>query len=443
MKKLYYLLAILWLFAACQNDENFFETSMSASDISFRPVGGGAVMKYKLPADPEIYSIRVRYQDAEGNDMLKVGSYTVDSLVLNGFNEARKGIPVQVTLCDRNDVESAPMYFTFDTEDSGPISFFEYLQVSGGWNGFQLSYDLPYDVDGLAHVFYVGKKPGTQISDTLLMQTITLRKGADTLLFELKQNAAANTVVVRTEDFRGYRVKQEIFTDVPSYTTEKMDISKCAFYAPEELSIEDEEALLGVKYLYDGELKGEKLSMTQFKTFLAGPQALNKDLLVIDLKDQKQVAELRLYAMLNVRDNFPPEPNPYEPDVPKYGPVWGTRYHNKVPCKVTVYTSNNKDDDSSWKRLGHFEQGASIPNDERWCALCATADPNADLLTEDNIDDADPIYMSIFLPAPGELCRYVKIVVEDVFNYDRGTAGNQNPDEYVTFHELEVYTKKN
>ena len=441
MRKLYYLLAIVWLFAACQDDENFFETSMASSDISFRPIGGGAVMKYKLPADPEIYSIRVRYQDAQGNDMLKVGSYTVDSLVLNGFNEARKDIPVQVTLCDRHDVESAPMHFTFDTEDSGPISFFDHLQVEGGWNGFQVSYDLPYDVDGLAHVFYVGKKPGTQISDTILLQTITLNKGADTIAFELKQNSLENTVVVRTEDFRGYRVKQEIFSEVPSYSTEKMDISNCGFLDPENLIIEDEDALLGVKYLYDGELKGEKLTMSQYKTFLAGPRAWNKDLLIVDLKGQKQVAQIRLYGMLFVRDNFPPKPNAYNPNVPKYGPVWGTTYYNKLPCKVSVYTSNDKDDDSSWQRLGHFEQGASIPADERWIERCAGLDYDFEL-TEDQIDDAEPAFLSMFLPAPGELCRYVKIVVEDVFNNIWDTA-DQNEEEYVTFHELEIYTKKN
>lgn len=164
--------------------------------------------------------------------------------------------------------------------------------------------------------------------------------------------------------------------------------------------------------------------------------------MIIDMKEQKQVAELRLYGMLYVRDNFPPEPNQYNPDVPKYGPVWGTRYHNKLPCKVSVYTTNTPEIESSWKRLGHFEQGASIPNNERWCERCATADYKF-LLTEDQIRDAEPAYMSISLPAPGELCRYVKIVVEDVFDYQYGLARNQNPNEYVTFHELELYTKKN
>lgn len=276
MRKLFGLLVMLWLFASCQDDENFFDVSISREAFSFRTVGGGAVMTYKLPADPDIISIRVRYQDAQGNDIMKVGSYTTDSLLLNGFNEARQGIEAAVTLCDKNDVESAPMYFTFDTEDSGPVTFFEHLQVAGGWNGFQISYDLPYDVDGLAHVFYIGVKPGTQISDTILMRTITLTKGADTLAFELKQKSSTNTVVVRTEDFRGYRVKQEIFEDVPSYSTEKMDISKCDFQDPENLHIEDEEALLGVKYLYDGDVIGKKLSMSQYETFLAGPRALKQ-----------------------------------------------------------------------------------------------------------------------------------------------------------------------
>ena len=86
-------------------------------------------MHYKLPSDGDILYIRVRYKDAFGKSMICSGSYACDSLVLLGFNEAQKGVSAQVTLCNNDDLESEPVEVTFDTRDSGPVSFFDHLEV--------------------------------------------------------------------------------------------------------------------------------------------------------------------------------------------------------------------------------------------------------------------------------------------------------------------------
>lgn len=58
-------------------------------------------MRYRLPADPDILSIRVRYQDAFGKEILRTGSYACDSLFLVGFNEARQGVLASITLASK------------------------------------------------------------------------------------------------------------------------------------------------------------------------------------------------------------------------------------------------------------------------------------------------------------------------------------------------------
>ena len=61
----------------------------------------------------------------------------------------------------------------------------------------------------------------------------------------------------------------------------------------------------------------------------------------------------------------------------------------------------------------------------------------------EELEEADPAYLEVVIPASEKRFRYLKIVVEDVFNrtwynWDEG----DNRDEYVTMHELEIYVKK-
>ena len=120
---------------ACSDDDDVFDMSMTQEGIRFTPMPGGAIMHYTLPENENIMNIKVRYKDAHGVDMLRVGSYVADSLTIIGFDEAQTGVPAQVTLADKHGVESEPINVTFDTQDSGPIEFFKSVEVSSGWNG--------------------------------------------------------------------------------------------------------------------------------------------------------------------------------------------------------------------------------------------------------------------------------------------------------------------
>lgn len=167
MKKLVYIWLAVWSLWSCQKDEAYFDVLVPADGLTFSPVEGGAVMHYRLPADEEVYGIRVRYKDAFGRDMIRTGSYACDSLLITGFNEARKGVKAFVTLCNRNDVESEALEVTFDTRDSGPIAFINNLEVVSGWgNGFVLTYNLKEDLKGMVNLFYVGEDPKTKQPDT-------------------------------------------------------------------------------------------------------------------------------------------------------------------------------------------------------------------------------------------------------------------------------------
>lgn len=441
---------MFWGIFSCSDDKFYFEESIPVENLSFRPIPGGAVMYYKLPSSTDILYIRVRYKDAFGQDMICSGSYACDSLILLGFNEERKGVPALVTLCNNNDVESEPIEVTFDTKESGPVSFFNNVNVTPAWGSILIKYNIPEDVKGMAHIFYVGEDPISKQPDTLLINSFVLNKGTDSLLLTPQQYRSAYDIVIRTEDFRGYMVKERIWKEVAPLVIEKLDPSNFDFHDPEKLSIEDPEYRLGKSYLFDGDLKGEACfawsGWDNFNTYLAGPQCLGKPLFVIDMKEEKLPAEFRLYAMLFVRNTFPMGPNAWYPDwLEAYGEIWTSCYASKLPSNVTVYGSNDMNDDSAWEKIIHFEQDREIENKYRWCARCNDGDENYQIMSQNALLLTEPCYLKLSCPADGKRYRYLKFVVNEVFfsplGWENATNG-ANYEKYVTIHELEIYTAK-
>ena len=170
MKNVIWIIGLLMsTFWGCADDENYFAETVSEDAISFVPAAGGAVMHYQLPKNSDVVAIRVRYRNAYGEEVLRNGSYACDTLMLSGFNEAQEDIPISISLCDRAGNESAPLRMKFSTKDSGPILFFKELKVTPSWEGFQISYNIPEEANGMAHIFYVGVNPATKQADTLLI----------------------------------------------------------------------------------------------------------------------------------------------------------------------------------------------------------------------------------------------------------------------------------
>lgn len=431
MKKVIGLLILIGILGGCSDDDSYFGEAISKESLSFTPLAGGAVMHYRLPKHTDVMGIRVRYQNAYGEEELRTGSYACDTLVLSGFTEARTGVLARVALCDRAGNESAPVEVMFDTKDSGPILFFNKLEITPSWQGFTMSYSVEEKADGMAHVFYVGKNPNTQETDTLLLSSFYFTQGIDTLSYKLQQEYDANTVVVRTEDIQsGHTVKQGVYENIKSYNMEMLPASEYDFLDPEELSIEDDASLLSKDYLFDGDTRGETsygLGITSFGTYLAGPMAFDKPLFIIDLKEPKHLAEVRLYTILNL-DRW-------------YHGIFGGTYEEKLPCNVTVFASNSKDDESSWVELGHFEQDKALDPSLRWCEKVPSVYYSERLKTPEEIRRATPYYMLIQFPINAEAYRYLKLVATETFYSCFGNR-HSNLEQYVTFHEFEVYTKK-
>lgn len=383
-------------------------------------------MYYTLPSDLDVMAIRVRYKDGLGQDIMREGSYACDSLVLHGFNEGRQDVEAVVTVCNRGGIESEPIKITFDTKDSGPFAFFNNINVKPGWNGFSISYDVP-EGEGLAHVFYVGENPLTKEPDTLLVKSFAFKAGKDSLNLQTRQEASAHTVVVRTEDFRGYTVKQQIWENVRSYNTMKLDTASFVYSDPERLGIQDNANAINKDYLFDGDVKGftaMKGNGSYMGTYIAGPRCFGKTLFELDLKKARQLAEMRFYVILNISRGF-------------FG-IFANAYENRVPCEITIYASNDR---ANWDEVGHYEQASDLDFDLRWAARCKTS-KYLDMAysTELEVQQAEPCYLPINFPIMEKHYQYVKVVVNKTFVSFNGS--DYNTTQHVTFHECELYVGK-
>lgn len=440
MKNLILIILIL-AFWGCSKDEGKFGIAMPPENITFRAIAGGAVMYYKLPAERDINSVNVRYKDAFGNDMLCSGSYASDSLTLYGFNEAQHNVRALVTLCGRNNLESAPTEVFFDTEDSGPVAFFDNVEVLSGWEGFIVTYTAPEDVRGIAHIFYVGDDPLTGEPDTILVKSFPIRAGTETISIRQQQKKQVNDIVIRTEDFRGYMVKQQVWHGIETLESALLKYPAFDFEDPEKLSIEDPQWYLGYEYLFDGNTKGHMFAPeTEMRFYTAGPACLDRTLFILDFHDPKIIAAIRFYSMLWVERDFPFEGDPGPAEFP-YFSIFDNFYTFPLmlPCNLTVYASNDK---NTWIEIGSFEDGAKSTHESRWCYRTVGFEYKFVLEDMSEYDEADPIYIEVAVP-PREGFRYLKVIIHKFYDYEEGKGrGYNNLGNYIYLQEVEIYTEK-
>lgn len=449
MRKIALTLILLGFLYSCEKENSVFEVSMQPQGVSFKAIEGGAEMQYSMPNDSKVFAIHVRYKNWMGEEVLKVGGYGSDKIILDGFNKAQENIPITIALADNNNLESAPINLSFSTLDSAPYAFFDNAKVEPYWGGFQLSYTLSDRVSGMVHVFYIGTNPITHNTDTILVKSFPLINKEETIVFPLKQIRDKNTVLVRTEDFKGYRVREQVWKDVESYYKIKYDYEKLSLIDVKKLSVEDDKVdMVGAKYLFDGDVKGEKrLTYAYGKvgdtaeafSFIAGPKAVGEPF-IVELAEAKVPASIRIYGILRMPKYM--FPTSYSDVSSNLKSVWLGSYDDKLPCKVTVYAGNNKDGgDEEWVKFGSFEQDRFAKVEDRW-----SKNTMSNLVIIDNISqlkEHDPAFMEVNLKAQATEYRYLKVIVDDVFGSMYGlNMDTKNNSKYVTMQELEVFVKK-
>ena len=209
-----------------------------------------------------------------------------------------------------------------------------------------------------------------------------------------------------------------------------MHRSSCRFPSswtdPGNWSLEDPTQKLGIQYLTDGDTKGATRLMngksSEFFTYCTKNGAMGSYVLV-DMKQPRVPASVRLYLLFDMS----------EAGIYMYGP-FSMNYNDRLPCDVKIYGSNNVDDGTSWVLLGKYYTRPNEPAANGWGRSYV-----GPLKTKGEMDLCDPRYCEVVFPLSEDTYQYLKVQVDDVFNTNPTFANNN---ENVSYHELEVYVKK-
>ena len=426
MKNIWMIISLL-LLGACSNDDDYLDVSVPENCITFKEIRGGAIMRYHFPGPTDVYSVCARYHDAQGNEMMVQSSVMLDSLCLTGFNEARENVPVAITFFDKNNLESKPMYKTFNTLSSSPYAFLDSVQVNEGWNGVTLDYSFTGEETGLLNVFYIGKNPYTGKTDTLYVDNFNIKNGKNSVFFGINFNQEENTVVLRTEDFRGYNARTRVWEGVRAYPTQQLLPSEFTLKDPDGWSLEDDTKKYGLKYLTDGDTKGfqrfDAKKNVECYTYVTRVGGADGSYLVVDMQQPRVPASVRLFAMFDLS----------RAGIYFYNPEFYQNYNDRLPSSIKLYASN---DEENWEEVGSYYQNPDqTPSGPGWGYTYV-----GPIQTREQMEAVDPLYCDVVCKLGEKAYRYLKVECNDVFNTNPGMFGNVG--RYVSYHELEVYVKK-
>ncbi|MGL4779912.1 MAG: DUF5126 domain-containing protein [Bacteroidales bacterium] len=164
------LVAFCGLLFSCEDDNklpqkltNQAPPALSAEDVSWRPISGGAVIKYRTPQIQNIRGIEAKYQLETGKEIVVRGSFLSDSIVVEGYStETPKNI--QLSVIDNSDNYSVPYVLEILPNKSPLSSVKETLKVSPDFGGMQISFK---NVDRRPIATFISRVDG---NDTLLIE---------------------------------------------------------------------------------------------------------------------------------------------------------------------------------------------------------------------------------------------------------------------------------
>lgn len=459
MKKIYILLLLLlglsmtWL--SCDNDDvEVFKVDTTDLQLKFTPYAGGAILDYTLPDDPNIYSIKVRYENEFGEQLTHQGTYTSNSLDLSGFANAQDQVPVEITLVSKEGLESETKTEYFSTLVSPTVQMFEDITVSAYWDGFRVTIPAIEDENarnGRLNIYYLGTNPVTQELDTLpAFDPYPLQAYADTLLFTKIKDIKIEdvTVVIKSEDNNEHFVRKEVYENIKTPHPRMLAPEEFVFSTEAETETKAGNFIeFHENYLFDGDKKGETClhgqSLFKQYTYQTKPGAEFDDetnVFSITPNQAQSLAWVRIYAPLNIR----------LPNAGHYVGIPFIDFYRNAPSHVIVYGAASVDaPESEWVQLTEYYQdwrpriglkGDDFYNflTQWWWYPSSTHCPEQYRIEElDAFEEAMPAYLQINCPLEqDEKYACIKIRVKETFNNsENGSTGT------IGMHELEVFVR--
>jgi hypothetical protein len=143
MKKNVFKIALFLMFlgtiiiSGCK-EKDIFEVDTTPpsqiSNVTFRPINGGAVFKYKLPKDEDFLYVKAVYTLDSGEELFRVSSVFSDSIIIEGLGSVKE-YEVKLYSIDRKDNLSEPVVMKFTPLKSNPEMVLESVKLFPAFSG--------------------------------------------------------------------------------------------------------------------------------------------------------------------------------------------------------------------------------------------------------------------------------------------------------------------
>ncbi|TKG95021.1 DUF4959 domain-containing protein [Puteibacter caeruleilacunae] len=118
----------------------------AVSNISIKPIPGGAILNYDVPADEDLLYIQARYQTGEGIERIWKSSLFKNELLLNGFGDTNEK-NVVVEAVDRSKNVSKPTSAKFNPLTPPVFSVFGSVTMTEDFGGVHVYWQNPTEAE--------------------------------------------------------------------------------------------------------------------------------------------------------------------------------------------------------------------------------------------------------------------------------------------------------
>ncbi len=171
MKTINILLFVIFMAGACTNEDDLkvplkMDTTppaaLTSADVSYKPIAGGAIVKYNLPDEKDIRCIEAQYTISNGKKIVTRGSFLSDSLIIEGFRDMNVH-HIKLFAVDNSENYSQPFILSITPNQSPLDAVLESLKVLPDFGGMQITWK---NIDKSIIALFVYK---IEMNDTILL----------------------------------------------------------------------------------------------------------------------------------------------------------------------------------------------------------------------------------------------------------------------------------
>lgn len=221
MKQYIYILSaiVACCLSSCNEDlgmpvkyDNEAPAALSEQDIKINNIAGGAIIKYKLPFEPDIKAVEAKYTISSGQEFRVRSSHLNDSIVVEGFMD-EIDYNINLYVVDNSENYSDVKTIVIHPKKSPVLQIQETIKTIADFGGMQISWENQYESPIGIFVSEI------QDNDTILIDSYYSKNKKGEFAIRGLEAVESNFIIQIRDKWQNYSPKQQFVLE-PLYEQE-------------------------------------------------------------------------------------------------------------------------------------------------------------------------------------------------------------------------------